>query len=518
MNSDNSVPSRLRDKTPPTGAGYWWASGACVATALFATPLRAYLELSNIVMLFLLTVLLVAVCFGRGPAVLAAFLSVALFDFFFVPPRFSFSVSDAQYLVTFVVMLAVALITGQLAAGLRQQAEQASRKEGQTHALYEMARDLAGALTEEQVSSALRGFLYENFALDAVLLLPDQEDHLAPSAQPDTRFQIEPNLAFAVHQQSEPIEDYSFSGYGYGAIYFPLKAPMRVRGVMLVATGNPDPGVLAEQKPLLATLASLVAIAVERLHYVEVAQKTQVEVISERLRSSILSALSHDLRTPLTALVGLADSLVLARPPLPEVAQESAEAIREQALRLNGLVGNLLDMARLHAGHVTLRKEWQPLEEVIGASIQSLARGLAQHPVHVTLAADLPLLEFDAVLIERVFCNLLENAAKYAPPDSAIEIRGAVVGQIAEISVCDSGPGFPAGKPLFDMFVRGEQESAKPGVGLGLAICRAIVEAHGGAIRAENRSSGGACVTFTLPLGSPPSIEIERFEAEAGHE
>ncbi len=513
----NEFPPR-KNQAPPNGSGYWWALAACIATALLATPLRAYLELSNIVMLFLLAVLLIAARFGRGPAILAAFLSVAQFDFFFVPPRFSLTVSDAQYLVTFAVMLAVALITGQLTAGLRLQAEQASRKERQTHALYEMARDLAGALTAEQVSAALRRFLGENLALEAVLLVPGLENYLAPVILPDSHFQIESNLALTAYKQGEPIEDCSLSGYGYGSLYFPLKAPMGVRGVMLVAPADPTPDTLAEQKPLLTTLASLVAIAVERLHYVEVAQTTQVEVVSERLRSSILSALSHDLRTPLTALVGLADSMTLARPPLPQAAQESAEAIREQALRLNGLVGNLLDMARLHAGHVTLRKEWQPIEEVIGASIQLLARSLTQHPVRVRLAPDLPLLEFDAVLIERVFCNLLENAAKYAPPDTSIEITGGVAGGFAEISVCDAGPGFPQGKALFDMFVRGVAESARPGVGLGLAICRAIVEAHGGTINAANRRESGACVTFTLPLGSPPCIEIEEFETETDDE
>ncbi|MBS4098067.1 MAG: DUF4118 domain-containing protein [Sulfuricella sp.] len=520
MSNGSSAPPGWPGTSPLGQHGNAWAIAACLLTALLATPLRPYLELSNIVMLFLLAVLLVAVRFGRTPAVLAAFLSVALFDFLFVPPRFSFSVHDAQYLVTFAVMLAVALITGQLAAGLRLQAEQASRKEQQTRALYEMARDLAGALTAQQVSETLRRFLRENFDLDAVLLLPELENHLVPASAPENGFQIEPNLALTVYRQGQPIEDYNFSGYGYGAIYFPLKAPMRVRGVILAALGTPNPDALAEHKPLLMTLSSLVAIAVERLHYVEVAQATQVEMLSERLRSSILSALSHDLRTPLTALVGLADSLALTQPPLPATARESAEALREQALRLNGLVANLLDMARLHAGHVKLRKEWQPVEEVVGASIQLLSRSLADHPVRVRLAPDLPLLDFDAVLIERVFCNLLENAAKYAPPHSGIEIVGSLAGPFAEITVCDAGPGFPEDKRrvLFEMFVRGAVESATPGVGLGLAICRAIVEAHGGAIRAANRPEGGACVTFTLPLGTPPGIEIEALEAETDHE
>ena len=255
----------------------------------------------------------------------------------------------------------------------------------------------------------------------------------------------------------------------------------------------------------------LAAVAYCLIHYVEVAQRTQVQVVSERLRSSILSALSHDLRTPLTALVGLADSLTVSRPPLADVARETAEAIREQAERLAGLVGNLLDMARLHAGEITLRKEWQPIEEVIGSSIKLLGRALAEHPVKVLLAGDFPLLEFDAVLIERVLCNLLENAAKYSPPGSPIEIAVRLREHRAEVAVSDGGKGFAedASGALFEMFVRGEHESSTPGVGLGLAICRAIVDAHGGTIAAANRAPGGACVSFTLPLGEPPLVEEE---------
>lgn len=501
------LPSNMNSRK----VGYGWALFACLLTTVLATPLIWFLDLTNIVVLFLLVVLLVAVRFGRGPAVFSAFLSVALFDFFFVPPRFSFAVTDAQYLVTFAVMLAVALITGQLAAGLRRQADIASLKEQQARALYEMARDLAGALTIEQVSGIVSRFLRNGFDLQAFLLLPDQQGLLQPRQQPEGNLCIEQQFALIAFEQGEPVEDYSLSGYGYGAGYFPLKAPMRVRGVIVFVPDGRNPVAVREYKLLLGTLSSLVAIAVERLHYVEVAQTTQVEIVSERLRSSILSALSHDLRTPLTALVGLADSLALSRPPLPAEALETAEAIREQALRLSGLVGNLLDMARLHAGRVTLRKEWQLLEEVIGASIQLLGRSLANHQVRVALPKDIPLVEFDAVLIERVFCNLLENAAKYAPSGSLIEISGSAKDESVEVSVCDQGPGFPPDKQgtLFEMFVRGAPESATPGAGLGLAICRAIIDAHGGTIYAVNRPEGGACVTFILPSGTPPTIEEE---------
>ena len=489
------------------------AIAACAATTLVATPLLAYLDLANIVMLFLLTVLLVAVALGLEAALLAAFLSVGLFDFFFVEPRFSFQVHDGQYLVTFVVMLAVAIITGQLAAGLRRHADDSDREALRSRALYEMARDLSGALMVEQVAQITRQFLRNVAGAEATMLLPDSAGSLQRcAAEPqEAMLPIEPRLAIMCFEGGSPVDCPQLADSGYAVLYLPLKAPMRVRGVIAVAPADSRAQPLLEQRERLETMASLAAIALERIHYVEVAQRTQVQVVSERLRSSILSALSHDLRTPLTALVGLADSLTVSRPPLADVARETAEAIREQAERLAGLVGNLLDMARLHVGEITLRKEWQPIEEVIGASIKLLGRALAEHPVKVSLAGDFPLLEFDAVLIERVLCNLLENAAKYSPPGSPIEIAVRLREHRAEVAVSDGGKGFAedASGALFEMFVRGEHESSTPGVGLGLAICRAIVEAHGGTIAAANRATGGACVSFTLPLGEPPLVEEE---------
>jgi two-component system sensor histidine kinase KdpD len=207
----------------------------------------------------------------------------------------------------------------------------------------------------------------------------------------------------------------------------------------------------------------------------------------------------------------MADALTLARPALPAGALESAAAIREQALRLSELVHKLLDMARLQTGKIVLNKEWQPLEEVVGSSLQAMAGLLAGREVRVDLAPDLPPLEFDAVLLERVFCNLLENAAKYAP-QGEIAIAARVAGDVIEVSVADSGPGLPVnlGDSAFDPFARGSQTGT--GVGLGLAICRAIVEVHGGRIWAEPRAEGGTRMAFTLPRGTPPLLEEEAGE------
>ena len=495
------------DSTP---RAYFIAVAACSATTAIATPLIGHLDLANIVMLFLLAVVLIAVRLGKGPAVMAAFLSVAMFDFFFVPPRFSFEVADAQYLLTFAVMLVVALIIGQLAAGLRLQTEEALIRGRRTRALYEMARGVAGALTMEQVAEISCGFLRDVISAKTVLLLPDENEKLLPlgAVQPDEKPWIEQVLAETAYRSGLCADLNAAHPVGY----FPLKTPTRIRGVLAIAFDANGTAPLREHRELLETVASLIATAMERLHYVDIANRAQVQMMAERLRSSVLSAVSHDLRTPLTALVGLADSLAIAKPPLSGQHRETAEIIRDQAVRLSGLVVNLLDLARLNAGEVKLRKEWTPLEEDIGSSIKLLEKSLSGHRISVRLPPDLPLLEFDAVLIERVFCNLLENAAKYAPSGSPIVIEARKVDSAVVVAVSDAGPGVPKGQStgIFDMFVRGARESAKPGVGLGLAICRAIVEAHGGSIKAENCPEGGARFIFTLPAGTPPAVEAER--------
>ncbi len=505
-----SLPEERPERSTPA-QGLLLSVLACVGTTLVATPMLGYLDLANIVMLFLLTVLLVAVKLGRNPAILAAVLSVLLFDIFFVPPRFSLAVSNIQYLVTFAVMLLTALITAHLAAGLRQRAEQALHREQQTQALYQLARQLAGTLNLAQVGEIVETFLAQQLAARSAILLPDEASRMLQALALPDGLLIESHLAQVALTSGQLVRSDEIASLGYAPLYLPLRASMRIRGVLAVRFAETSPEPSAESSALLEALASLVAVAVERLHYVEVAQASEVRMLTERLRSSILSALSHDLRTPLTALVGLADTLFLVKPALPPTALETAQALHEQAERLAGLVGNLLDMARLNAGQVTLRREWQPLEEVVGASIKLLGSALNAHPLKLELPADLPLLEFDAVLIERVLCNLLENAAKYAPPGSAIELQAKVQDAMVEIAILDRGPGFPTAQhdALFEMFVRGASESGKPGTGLGLAISKAIVEAHGGRIAAENRPDGGACISFTLPRGTPPVVEEE---------
>ncbi|MEO8299019.1 MAG: two-component system sensor histidine kinase KdpD [Burkholderiales bacterium] len=483
--------------------GYVAALAVCAATALLATPLLAVFELSNIVMLFLLAVVGVALGFGRGPAVLAAFVGVGLFDFFFVPPRFSFAVSDVQYLVTFGVMLVVALVVGQLTAGLKAQAEVATQREHRVRSLYDMSRDLSAALLPEQVAEIGARFLRAEFGASSALLAADANDRL--QTLPGATAEVDTGVAQWAFDRGEAAGRGTDTLPASRCLVLPLKAPMRCRGVLAV-----DPGSTRlfgpEQRRLLDTCASLLAISLERIHYIDVAQSSTLQIESERLRNSLLSAISHDLRTPLAALVGLADALALGQPPPAEPQRALAASIRQSALRMSALVNNLLDMARLESGAVQLNRQWQPLEEVVGTALAACAPSLAGRAVPVLLADDLPLLHLDAVLIERVLVNLLENAAKYTPAGTAIEIRARCQDDAVQLMVDDHGPGLPPGREeaLFQKFERGSRESATPGVGLGLAICRAILQAHGGTIRGETRPEGGARFTLTLPVGDPP--------------
>lgn len=495
----------------------------CFFTTVVASPLRDILDLANIVMLFLLVVFLIALKLGRGPAVMSAFLAVALFDFFFVPPQMSFAVQDVQYLVTFAVMLGVGLTSANLTAILAKQKEVAVTREQHTHRLYELARELSGIINQNQVSAALLRYLSGSGQKAAVYLL--DSDEKLPGLADDVPLSIMARMAI---QQGRFMETSQLSDQALRTLIFPLIAPNAIRGVIVITAMDTldDTGLAAirpsaiheknmalemNDKLQLQAVANLVAIAIERLHYVDIAQKVQIEATSERLRSSVLSALSHDLRTPLTGLVGMIDAFAMNAGPINTSMRNAMVAIRNQTQAMCNLVDKLLDMARLHAGKIHLQKDWRLYEDVIGSAIKLLKPSLTEHPVTVKLSPALPLVEFDDVLLERVISNLIENAAKYSPRGQAIEIHGFVDGDSACIEVRDHGAGFSTDQTaaLFQMFSRGNTESNVPGVGLGLAICRAIIDAHGGTITACNHVDGGACVTLCLPTGNPPTLDSE---------
>ena len=494
------------EKAPIHWPGYAWATATSVALTLVCTPLASVLELSNIVMLFLLGVVGVAMRFGRGPSALAALLNVAAFDYFFVPPRLSFAVSDVQYVLTFAIMLGVGLLVGQLTAGLRFAAGVSTSRERRARSLFELTRELSAALESTQVVTLGAAAVKGHFGGHALVLVTDAADQLVLPKEPPPGFDAQvADWAFR-HGQPAGLATATLAAQPWH--YVPLQAPMRIRGVLALSPSQPRWLLIPEQAQQLDTLARQIAIALERVHYVEVAQQAVVEMESERLRNALLGAISHDVRTPLTALIALAESLQTLP---PEEHANAARAIVAQAHELHALVNNLLDMARLESGiaggAVNLRRDWQSVEEVVGSSIRAARTSLGNAVVQTALDPDLPLVEFDAVLIERVLVNLLENATKYGAPPIVVGAR-AEPGTLV-LTVRDHGPGLPAAllgheQKLFDKFTRGEAESATPGVGLGLAICRAVVSAHGGEISAANARDGGAEFTVTLPRREPP--------------
>ncbi len=505
---------------------------AALAVALVtgaAMPLATLLHPTNIAMIYLLAVTVVAMRSGRGPAAFAAVVAVAAFDFFFVPPRYSFAVADVQYVVTLATMLTVALVIGRLAADLRYQARVAGHREERARSLYEIARELSRALRTEDVTRYAGEALGKLFHAEATVLLPPRVD--AADAADDARRQrlvidaalerasgFEPAIAQWSFEQGQPAGAGTDTLSGSAWLFLPLATPIATRGVLALRPTRRRLLMIPEQRRFLETLATLIGIAIERVHYVEVAQDAIVRIESEHLRNSILSALSHDLRTPIAALAGLTETLAMTG--AVRVDRPLIQAMRDEVHRMGALVENLLDMARIESGDVTLKRGWHLLEETIGAALAACGRELSDHRIETSVPNGLPLVEYDAVLIERVLDNLLQNASKYAPPGSTVLVEAWSGPGTASFAVEDDGPGPSdayvadgSADALFDKFVRGVDESATTGVGLGLAICRAIVEAHGGTIVVDASrhlpASGrrGFRVTVTLPRAEAPPVD-----------
>ncbi|QHI97072.1 DUF4118 domain-containing protein [Xylophilus rhododendri] len=485
--------------------GYAWACATSLLLTVALQGLGGAFELANLVMLFLLGVVLVAVRFGRGPAGLAALLNVLAFDFFFVPPRLSFSVSDVQYLVTFAVMLGVGLLIGQLTAGLRFQARLAGSRETRAQSLFELSRDLSAALLPQQIAELGEAAVRRSFGGQAHVLVADEHDRLPALAELPPG--IDASVADWVYRHGQPAGLATATLSAQDWHYLPLAAPMRIRGVLACRPEQARWLLIPGQQQLLGTLARQIAIALERVHYVDIARQAVVQMESERLRNTLLAAMSHDIRTPLTALLGQAQALQAGGAALPEASRERLLAgMVLTARQMQGLVLNLLDMARLQSGALHLRLDWQSVEEAVGNAIRAAAPALGEIAVRTELPADLPLVEFDAALMERVLVNLLENAAKYGAPPIVMAARADA--DSLTITVRDHGPGLPpeGSQDLFAMFTRGAVESGTPGVGLGLAICREVVAAHGGSIVAANAPGGGAEFAVQLPRRAPPAL------------
>ena len=505
-----------------TKRGYIWAIAASIVASILSSLLLPFFELPNLIMLYLLAVVVISAKFGRGAGIFASILSVSAFDFFFVPPRFSFSIADTQYLLTFVVMFSVSLVISNLTSGLRYQAVIANYRERRSRVLYDLGKQLASALTFSHIVEISTHHLAGIFQSKIAIVLPDSHDKLheqlellSNSQAQEASTKVDIGIAQWVYDHQEEAGLGTNTLPSSAQLYLPLKAPMRTRGVLAIKPEILSEIFLPEQRQLLDTFAAQIGLALERVHYVEVARDALINMESERLRNSLLSAISHDLRTPLTSILGISGILKaqadVDNTGFDDNQQTMINALYEQTFRMQQLVINLLDMARLQSGQVQLNRQWQMLEEVVGTALRMMRPTLVKHQVLVNIPADLPLLQFDAVMIERVLCNLLDNACKYTPENSIITITARKNGADVWVSVADNGPGLPRDRELqiFDKFTRGEKESAKPGVGLGLSICQAIVQAHDGKIWAEAQTPHGTIFLFSLALGTPPAMPAQ---------
>jgi len=524
--------SRPAAAPQPPAPIVWWhylatavVVAVCAGLGALGYVIHDHPAETNLGMIFLLGVAVVAVWFGRGPAIFASVTSVLAFDFFFVPPYYSFTVNDAQYFLTFAVMLVIGLLISALTFRSRERLTASQVQERRTAALYRLTKQLSEIAGVEFLVRTAGQQLTEIFAGEVVLFTREANEPVALRFGQETSVAAQPINAIVAQWVTEHDQ---MAGTGTDtlpnatALFVPLVGSQRTVGALGVRPTDPQQLLDPEQRRLLETCASLIALSIERDQSVLQAHEAQLQVQAEQLRSSLLSSVSHDLRTPLAAIAGASTSLLETLPAqATEGRRELLQTILDESRRLERLVDNLLDMTRLEAGRVSLNKQWHVLEEIVGSALTRLRRELDRHSVHVDIPADLPLVLVDGVLMEQVFFNLLDNAARYTPPGSRIEIAGRATGKVVEIQIADTGPGLPPGSEsrVFEKFFRGETRTVdgRRGAGLGLAICQAIVRSHGGKITAQNRPAAGAEFVVALPIEtSAPKVVLDEVPVPSG--
>ncbi|WP_274649652.1 ATP-binding protein [Paenibacillus humicola] len=516
------------EEAPAKAAAFFSWKPYLSITALIAAltvllhPFGQTFDLVNISLLYLIPVLLSAVFGGIWPSFYAAFLGVLSFDFFFVPPYLSFTVSDLRYLISFAVFMTVASLTGSLAARLKQQLRLSKRREAHMAALYALSRQMS-AITD--IRSLLENVTLQVSRMvhaETALYLPDREGELALTASSSGSAGLgldESELVIAkwVYRHGEP------AGKGTGMLretpgfYVPMAAEDRVYGVLAVKLDRADAALSPETRRLLEALGGLAAIAVARVMLAEEAKMAQLSAESEKMRTALLDSVSHELRTPLATIIGSATGLIEGERILaPGDRLELLAAIRDGALRMNRLVTNLLGMVKLESGMLRLRREWCDMEDMIGVVLSQVKDFQEHRTVRVSLPDPIPIIYGDEVLLEQALVNIVSNAIKYSPDYSEIAISVREDDRHIRLSVADAGIGLPAGdrERIFEKFYRAEGSKRIPGTGLGLAICKGIVELHGGTIAAEPNAGKGTVVTVRLPNSEdrplPREEEIEQ--------
>ena len=488
---------------------YAWALGTSALATLVAFTMFPHFDLANIVMAYVLASTIAAVRSGRGPAVVAAIVNVLAFDFCFVPPRFTFSVADVQYVVTFAVMLIVAVTIANLMASVRQQTRVAGARERRTASLYAMSRELAATRGVSMMARVAVRHVTEVFDCTAVVLLPDAKGTL----HYPTESSVERSFTRADLSIAQWVVDHGKrAGLGTDtlpaapALYVPLGNERQRLGVLAVLPENRRRILLPEQRHLLETFAGQLGLALERAQLADTAEAARVTAETESLRNTLLASISHDLRTPLAVIAGASSTLADRGQDLQEESRTTlARSIETKAREMSDLVSNVLDLMRFEAGQITLRREWETVDDLVGSALDRTAQRLQGYSIDIDMPSELPPVHVDASSIVQALVNLLDNVAKYTPPGTRVHIAARARDDVVRVTIDDEGPGLPAAgrDRLFDKFQRDRGESTVVGAGLGLAICRAIVRAHGGEIEAGDRPAGGARFQFTLPTREP---------------
>jgi two-component system sensor histidine kinase KdpD len=497
------------------------ATSAVALATLISAALFGRTNLSNVTVGYVLCIVLVSLFYGYGPALFAAVLSALLLDLGFTEPYWRLTIANPRDAMTVAVMFVAGVIIASLTKRVREQAKMAELRERTTALLYALSRDLVDALGRDATLQVAVRHLHEAFETPVLLMLPDTNGALTNAASGPSSFELT--------STDRQVADFAWlqeraAGWGTeicpgaDSRFLPLRGSRGKVGLLGVKRGasqHVDPGRLQ----LLETFAAQVGSALERVQLAEIAQRAEVEIDTERLRSSLLSSVSHDLRTPLGVITGATETLLQHEEYLaPEARKDLLQSAHEEAERLNRLVGNLLDMTRLSSGTLQPNKEWHPLDEVVGVALDRVDPRLDGREVTVVLPSDLPPLPIDAVLMEQVLINLLENAIKYTPPRAPLEISARATASAVEVGVADRGPGIPTREraQIFDKFYRIEPKRSDGGAGLGLAICRGIVESHGGRIWVDDREGGGAVFRFSVPLGDRPAMGDQASMLMAG--
>lgn len=433
-------------------------------------------------LLYILVVLLSATAFGLGASLCAALLAAVVFTYFFIPPYGGFGITSAEDALRLGAFLAVALLTSGLASSARRQGRTAAQRAAELSALYQLSQKLEAEVELERMLPIVARATSEMLAVPGCeLLLTDGQGQLV-------RHAAEGAMADTAHEDAI------------------LRADHRLLGVLRVSRQHPAQPLTTGERELLETIALQVSLVLERVRLSEVAGQARVLAESDRLKSTLLSMVSHDLRTPLAVIKGLVTSLLDTSIAWTDaLRRELLTTINEETDRLNRIVGELLEMSRIEAGAISQARSWHDLDELIVAVVEDLRPRLQSHPLQLDVPNDLPWVRVSYQQIEQVLRNLLENAAHYTPPASPIEVWARAEGTAVRVEVRDRGPGVAAElrERIFEKFVRAAApERHAEGSGLGLAICKGLIDAHGGQIWVAERAEGGAVFSFTLPIDS----------------